>query len=366
MSILHIYLLLFGISLICSGIYFWRWHKHIDIAYTMMYLLTPLLTIGYVFMAAAGDLGEMLMAVRIVYLCAIFLELVMTLNILSLCKIRLPKAVTFAITVCGCLLYMGVLTIGRYPYFYKNVSIRGTNADGMLLLDKEYGFMHTLFYVWIFTLIFISLGVLIYARCKIPEASIKITSLLLLTEVVTVFAHSYGKYIGGEFEMAAPSFIISGIIYLIIVDKTCLYDVDDTVIDTLIEQGSTGYLTFDFSHNYLGSTVMAKKLLPQLKVAQVDKPLKNTELHDKVEEWLADFNKDEVSRDLYDKYNGRIYLVRVRYLYDGIRKRGYQIEIFDDTSHREYLASIEAYNQNLKEELAKKNRLIEELREKNH
>ena len=362
MSILHIYHLLLAISLICSCIYFWKWHKHMDVAYTMIYILMPLVMTGYVFLASSRDLGGALMALRLVYMGGIFLELIMTLNILSLCKIRLPKIVTFCMTMLGGILCMAVLTIGYNPYFYKSVSIAGVDASGVLLLEKDYGFMHTMFLIWIFSLLFLSLSVLIYARIKIPETSIKITSLLFFTEVVTIFAYIFGKIFNINFEMAAPAFVVSNLIYLIIVDKTCLYDVDDTVIDTLIEQGTTGYITFDFSHNYLGSTKMAKKLLPQLKVAQVDKPLKNKELHDKVEQWLADFNTDEVSRDLYDKNNGRICLIRVRFLFDGIRKRGYQIEIFDDTRHREYLASIEAYNKNLKEELEKKTKLIEDMR----
>ena len=58
-----------------------------------------------------------------------------------------------------------------------------------------------------------------------------------------------------------------------------------------------------------------------------------------------------------------IYVVRVSDLYDGTRKRGYLLEITDDTAHQQHLEGIERYNKNLNEELKVKTELIRKLRQ---
>ena len=360
MMIQLIYVLMLITSLLCSGVFFWRWHRHMDFSFTLFYIFTPITMLGYVLMAYSWDLGSMVTGLKVQYMGAIFMQLTVIMIIFSLCKIRLPRWLNFVMILISTMITASVMTIGVSPLFYKNQTLYRKN--GIIHLQKVYGPMHTVFLFWLLMLLFVSLFVLIYARLKIPEASIFNTILLFIAEFVTILAYLFGKRIRINFEMASPAIVLSCIIFLIIADRICLYNVDDTVMDTLIGQGNTGYLTFDFNHNYLGSTRMAKKLIPQLKVAQVDKPLVNQELHDRVEEWLADFNKDEVSRDIYYKNNGKIYLIKVGFLLDGGRKRGYQIDILDDTRHREYLASIEAYNKNLNEELEKKTKMLEEMK----
>jgi len=51
-------------------------------------------------------------------------------------------------------------------------------------------------------------------------------------------------------------------------------------------------------------------------------------------------------------------------LYDGKRRRGYLLEISDDTAHQQHMEGIEWYNKNLNEELMAKTKLIQELRKK--
>ena len=60
--------------------------------------------------------------------------------------------------------------------------------------------------------------------------------------------------------------------------------------------------------------------------------------------------------------NDRIYLIHISDLYDGKRKRGYLLEISDDTAHQQHMEGIEQYNKNLNAELKAKTKLIQELR----
>ncbi len=49
--------------------------------------------------------------------------------------------------------------------------------------------------------------------------------------------------------------------------------------------------------------------------------------------------------------------------YNPFYKRGYLLEISDDTAHQQHLEGIERYNKNLNEELKVKTELIKELRQ---
>ena len=60
----------------------------------------------------------------------------------------------------------------------------------------------------------------------------------------------------------------------------------------------------------------------------------------------------------------KISLIHISDLYDGKRRRGYLLEISDDTAHQQHMEGIERYNKNLNEELMAKTKLIQELRKK--
>ena len=80
--------------------------------------------------------------------------------------------------------------------------------------------------------------------------------------------------------------------------------------------------------------------------------------------WIEDFRRKNVSKKHTLRRGEFIYSVRVGDLYDGNRKRGYLIEISDDTAHQRHMEGIERYNKNLNQELKAKTELIKKLRDK--
>jgi putative two-component system response regulator len=63
------------------------------------------------------------------------------------------------------------------------------------------------------------------------------------------------------------------VVYLIIVDKINLYNITDTAIDSLVQNGDTGFVSVDYKLNYLCSNATAKAVLPELNELTVDRPL---------------------------------------------------------------------------------------------
>ena len=353
------YISMVAISLVCSAVYFWKWQKHFDIHFTLCYVLLPFVTMGYLLLATSEGLGSAMMANKINYLGGCYLELLITLIIFSLCKIKIPRLVSFLMVTWSTLIYAGALSIGYSDIFYKSAQF--SKSNGVSVLIKEYGPMHAVFYPTLFFYFAISLGALIYSYRKKPEASIKNIILLSLTELMSIFCFFFGKGIVSAVDWSPFTYVFNAIIYLVIIDRISLYDIDDTVINSLIKQGQSGYISLDFKHNYLGSNESAKEYLPALRTARANMHFRDEWLREKTEEWIADFAADEMSRDLYFQRNMRIYHVTVNYLFDGKRKRGYLIIMTDDTRHQQYLKTIEQYNKNLKEELAAKTALLDEL-----
>ena len=70
--------------------------------------------------------------------------------------------------------------------------------------------------------------------------------------------------------------------------------------------------------------------------------------------WLGEFKRDETKDHFYYESEGKIYLVTIRYLYDGKHRRGYQFFITDDTDSRKYVKLLANYNDQLSEEVAEK------------
>ncbi len=353
------YLFIFISSILCSTWYFLKWRKHFDVKFSLSYMLFPLVMLGYLLLALAKDVGSAITANKIVYIGGCYMELLITLIIYSLCHIKLPRWFITILIAISTFTYLCVVSIGYSEIYYKSVDI--TQRAGATILIKEYGPLHVMFSIIIFLNFALSLGALIYAYLKKPEASVKTILLFFLTEVFSILIFYFGRIITDRVELIPTAFVFDAVIYLIILDRLSLYEADAMVADTIFKQGNIGYIMFDFKYKYLGSTRIARKYLPELKAARVDYMVPDEELRNKIDEWIGDFLKDEVSKELHYERQGNIFRIVVNYFYDGKRKRGYQIEVFDDTRHQQYLKTIEQYNKNLKEELAVKTALLEKL-----
>ena len=63
-----------------------------------------------------------------------------------------------------------------------------------------------------------------------------------------------------------------------------LYDIDDSVIESMIQKGDTGLISFDYKFRYLGSNSVAKEIFPKLSELTIDSPI----------------TEDDVGGDFYD------------------------------------------------------------------
>lgn len=347
------YEILFGLSIILTLIYLVIWHKHFDVHITLIFAFIPVANLGYAILAHSRNLDTALTAVKVTYIVGCFLPLFICQSIFSLCHIKLKRWMSAALTLLGMISFSFALSIGNSPLFYKTVSFEIDKGMGRLI--KTYGFAHTLTYAIITFFIVISFIAMIYSLTKKNDVSNKTIVLLMFPAAVSFLSYFIGKFLPAGIEALPLSYVFAQIIYLIIVHRLCLYDVTDLAVETLVNKGDTGFISIDFSDNYLGSNEAAKKIFPMLEKINVDSYAgRNIEVKETLLRWLEDFKRDESRDRVYYELDDRIYLITISYLFDGKHRVGYQFLITDDTDSRKYMKLLANYNSRLSEEVAEK------------
>ena len=358
MVLLYYEILLF-MSVGLTLIYAFMWHKHFDVHFTLVFAFIPISILGIVLCTRAETLEAAITANKMTYIGGCFLILFIMQSVFGLCSIKMPRLLKVLFLAISSTL-LGLVAFFDHPLFYKSVTL--DRSKGYTRLVKNYAFMHSVFYAVIVIYFVITIAGLAYSYAKKRSVSRTILKLLILPEIVCVICFFGGRAITTKVELIPLGYVFAQIMYLIIVHRICLYDMDDTVVDSLVMKGDTGFISFDFKFNYLGSNDTARGVFPELSQLTVDKPASRSEvMRETALQWLRAFRNDETADKAYYTKHDRIYLITVRYLYDGKHKRGYQLVITDDTKNQQYISLLGRYNDDLRREVAEKTEHIVEM-----
>ena len=203
---------LFIISIVLSLIYSLLWHKHFSVYLSLIFLVIPISITGYLMGALADNVGTALLAQKVIYIGSCFLLPFIFLNILNLCNINYPKILSVSVLAVSMLFYIAVLTGGYSTIFYKSVFL--INEHGLKRLVKDYGFMHTLFLVFVVGVFLASLSVTVYTYFKKNDTSNKIVFMLFLTQFFAILAYFVGGRLIENIEMLPLAYVLSQILFL--------------------------------------------------------------------------------------------------------------------------------------------------------
>ncbi len=358
------YAVLFAVAAGCTLIYAFMWHKHFDVNLTLMFLAGTISNLGYLMLADSVNAQEAILANKLSYFGACFGPLFIMFLIFNLCHIDLPNFLRRFFLMASSVIYMSVLLTGKSNSFYEEIIFE--KGEGVAWLNKTYGPMHGVFIVLISVYTFISFVVLIYSYIRKRDASRYMISLLFTLEVVSVAGYFARRFYDWKFETVPLSYALILVIFLFIVYRINLYDINDIAIDSMVEKGLTGFVSIDFKHNYLGSNDAAKKFFPGLNMLTVDRPVtRDAEFGELALRWIDTFEKDsKKDKHHIDTKEGNICLVTINFLYDGKKKRGYQLFISDDTKEQQYVNLINSFNMKLGNQVKAKTKHIEAMHDK--
>lgn len=353
---------MFLASLALSMFYVYIWHKHFNLNFTLLFLFIPIANMGYSMIANSNCIEEAMAGMKFVYLGGCFSPLLLLFSSLEICDIRISKFTRTILLFMCTGIYSTVLTMGDSKLFYKDASFAKADDGTGMLTEKVYGPMHTIFYILVIAFFLISIMGAVYSYFNKRDVSKKMILLVLMPEFVTMLSYFGGHILFGSDSMIPVSYVLAQIIYLLIIHRICLYDITDSGIDSMVQTGDTGFISFDFKYRYLGSNETAKQMIPILRDLVVDKPMyKSPVFKARAEKWLDDFEEDETHNEVHYNMDGRSYLITINYLFDGLRRRGYQFFIKDDTSNQQYISLINNYNLDLREQVEAKTKHIIEM-----
>lgn len=366
----YFYLCTFIAATVLSVIYTFIWQKRFDPNITFAFFMVPFINLAYYLMYTVKNADTVVFALKITYLGGVFLTWFIMLCVLNLCKINVSRMARLLSFVINTLLYLSVLSIGIYPIFYKGIRVRKIGRTWEIL--KDYSFMHTVFYIVIITEMLISFAALIYSRVRKRDVSKTVLNLLFIPLLACVIGYLLNHVLFKKVDIMPLMYVVSELIYIMIVRRMVLYELSDMVIETMVQAGNTGFINVGFDHAYLGSNETAKNILPGLNDLAVDDRIRPDGYFDRnILQWILNFeDKDHTGRILYSREDtdgdgsNEIYNVVVNYLYDGTKKRGYQIFLADDTQNQKYIRLLDQYNSELEEEVAAKTERITNIQNK--
>ncbi len=360
MTVQVFYNTIFVISILLSAIYVYIWHKHYNSSFTMIFTLVPVACLGYKLYVEAMTLESAVIAMQIIYIGGCFLQLFIDLSMINLCNIEIPGYLRAGMFLICALCYGSILTIGKSDLFYKNISFVTDNGYGNLV--REYGPMHTVFYVVLALLFAVGIFVIIFSWFRKKQVPRRILLLLLVLDTICIVSFFFIRRIMNGLELVPVGYCLAEAIFLRIGYRVNLYDVTETVIASMVHERSIGYISVDFRYRYLGSNDIAKMIIPELDDLRVDEKIRSKTSMSAILEYIDCFRKNPsmdtfeyiVGEEENDPGNVRIYAVNVNYLFDGTRRRGYIITFADDTARKRYIRLLDRYNEDLHREVEKK------------
>jgi len=262
------YTILFALSLLFVGAYAVVWHKHYDLFLSLLFSFIPIANLGYLLEAKSTTIPEVLIAIKITYIGGSYLLLFIMFAIFNMCDLRLKKPLRFTLLCITTAIFLPVLTIGKKKIFYRD--IQGTLIDGKLHLVKEYGICHTIYYIMIVIYVIISCAVIIYSLKKKRAVSTRTIRILLLGEISTIILFFGVKFFKLDIDLTPLGYVVDEFFILLIAARLHLYDVTDTVIETIALNEEIGFINLDKKFNYLGSNDLSKKIFSELKAIRID------------------------------------------------------------------------------------------------
>ena len=346
------YAILFILSLLVAGIYAGIWRKRFSVFLTLNFSFIPIVNLGYYILASSQTVPEAILGIKISYLGG-YAHIFIMYAIFNLCNLNIKKSIKLILLGISTFFFLSSLSIGSSSIFYKSIS--GEIVGNNLILHKEYGILHTLYYIQILIYMVITICATIYAFRKKNDVSRCNLRYMLACEAIPVLTFFIGRLFHLKVDLLPLSYVLSEAVLLMISRRIVLYDVTETVIETIALNGKTGFVSFDDSFNYLGSNQLAKNIYPELKELKVDDsvlqhPKLSRDVIDNIRKYVINPKKNSFLKN----FGEQIYQVDINRLYDGRVNRGYILYMQDDTKDQKYISLLNGFNDKLRDEVNQK------------
>lgn len=209
------------LSLVLLGVYFIIDRKR-EKWLMCLFISVLVCNAGYLMLSLSQNLTFALISNSIAYIGNIFLPFFMLMLILDVCDIKHSKKLTFCLLALG-LVMLFIATSGGYlPIYYKQVALKVVE-DGSQLV-KEYGPLHILYYIYLFSYMVVMVIIIICAMAKRKIKSKMHAIFLSVIVFGNIFVWLIEQFIEHHFEFLCISYIVNEGLLLLLYGMLREYD----------------------------------------------------------------------------------------------------------------------------------------------
>lgn len=338
-----IYMICTLLTVVSATIYFIYNNKRVNFSFGLIELLFVLSNMGYFALSIATNVPEALLANKITYIGSCSLPIILFVTIAHVSNVRIhPIPKIFLCLYSGFVFFMS-LTPGYTDWYYKNVQL--SKYHDATILVKEYGWSHSLFTILLYGCLFLSVGILVYVLCSQKNISILNVVILLIMESGSIFLYILSDVFTKDFEITAVLYVLDSIGMLLISIKTANYNIEDSIVNSLMEKRDYGYIIVNQKNEFIGSNQAAREFIKELNEIRIDKVFPDTFLYkDCFLDWIEANKNNEALKLL--RVDDKYYKANIRPLHLYGHTKGYLIEITDDTKQQEYIELLDRVAKN--------------------
>jgi DNA-binding CsgD family transcriptional regulator len=178
---------------------------------------------GYFLLAVCTSLPVAKFANGVSYFGGAFSILVMLLIIYEVCQMRQRKWLMWILIGISVAVFALAASCDWMGLYYRSFSLEIIN--GTTHLVKEYGPLHGLYAVYLLVYVLLMVGIIAFAAKTKRLASPQYTLFLLVAVLLNVGVWLVEQMLDEEFEFLAVSYIVTGILLLLIYNMLCTYGI---------------------------------------------------------------------------------------------------------------------------------------------
>lgn len=195
-----------SLSLILLVIYFFVDKKR-DKWLMLLFISVLVCNAGYFMLSLSSNLTFALISNDIAYVGNVFLPFFMIMLILDVCNIKHSKVLTYSLLVIGIVMLFIATSGGYLPIYYKNVELEILESGARLV--KEYGILHNLYFIYLFSYMVSMVAIIIYAIAKNKIKSKMHAIFLSVIVFGNILVWLIEQFVEHQFEFLCVSYIIN-------------------------------------------------------------------------------------------------------------------------------------------------------------
>jgi len=194
----------------------------------LLFVSVFIVNLGYFLLSISKTLDRALAANRIAYFGNVFLSFFMLMIIIDLCKIKYRKWLPILLAAVSVMVFVIAASPGYLTVYYKTVSIE--IKDGVTRLVREYGPLHSLYYIYLFLYFAAMLSVIGYSIVRKKLASYMHGVFLLTAVFINIAVWLVEQFLPRGFEFLSVSYILSESLILFLYGIFKQYNMKQRVI----------------------------------------------------------------------------------------------------------------------------------------